>query len=359
MLAPSLAVALAGPQNRAVSPFQAQAAPLQPAIALPAPAAAGGMAGGDLAGGIMDWLDLSAAAQKILDGLRAGTVPDAGIGSIAQELLAGEIGDHLEAALERLASEIEKVFRLLGMSAADAAAAAADLSAPMAAQARASVESFHMDSSAISASSEVTATGSRQSLSLVVQSIDIAVDRRTGAVTVTQQSLSVSVEVRTGDMVRSDPLILDLAGNGVALAAVGDRLFDLDGDGKLDRPAWVAGDDALLALDRDGNGAIDDGRELFGDQNGAADGFGELARFDANGDGGIDAADPVFAKLKLLFADGRQEALADHGIVRLRLGAVVPLGIDVAGGRLVAAGGFDRADGSAGLVTEALLDMTA
>jgi hypothetical protein len=355
MLAPALAAALAGPQNRAVPPFPTQPAP---ALAQPVPAASGDMAG-DMAGGDMDWLDLSAAAQKLLDGLRAGTAPDTGAPSIAQELLAGDIGDYLEAALERLASEIEKVFRLLGMSAADAAAAAAGLASPMAARARASVESFHMESSAISASSEVTATGSRQSLSLVVQSIDIAVDRKTGTVTVTQQSLSVSVEVRTGDMVQSDPLILDLAGNGIALAAVGDRLFDLDGDGKLDRPAWVAGDDALLALDRDGNGAIDDGRELFGDQNGAADGFGELARFDVNGDGGIDAADPAFAKLKLLFADGRQDALADHGIVRLRLGAVVPLGIDVAGGRLVAAGGFDRADGSAGEVVEALFDMSA
>jgi hypothetical protein len=189
--------------------------------------------------------------------------------------------------------------------------------------------------------------------------VDIAIDRKTGTVSITQQSLSVSVEVRTGDMVQSDPLILDLAGNGVALAAVGDRLFDLDGDGRTDRPAWVRGDDALLVLDRDGNGAIDDGRELFGDQHGAADGFAELARFDANDDKAIDAADPVFEKLRLLFADGRQEGLADHGIVRLRLGAIVPLGIDVEGGRLMASGRFDRADGRDGQVTEALLDMTA
>lgn len=354
MLAPALAAALAGPQNRAVSPFPTAPAALAAVLTPPAAAASGDTAGRDA-----DLLDLSAAAQKLLDGLRWGTASDAGAGSLAQDLLAGGIGDYLDAALERLASEVEKVFRLLGMSAAEAAAAAAGLSAPMADQARASLEQFHMESSAISAASEVTATGSRQSLSLVVQSIDIAVDRDTGAVTVTQQSLSVSVEIRSGDMVQSDPLILDLAGDGVALAAMGGGLFDLDGDGKLDRPAWVAGDDALLALDRDGNGAIDDGRELFGDQNGAADGFAELGRFDANGDGGIDAADPVFAKLKLLFADGRQEVLADRGIVRLRLGAVVPLGLDVAGGRLVSAGGFDRADGGGGQVVEALLDMSA
>lgn len=375
MLAPlahsAVAPALAGPRDRALaSPLAASsldpASRSQPAaIAAPgrlaaplastAIAAAPSSEGAELRAGGGDWLDLSGAAQRFLDQFRAG----AGAGSVAGELLAGEVGRYLDAALEALSAEIEKVFQLLGMSAKDAAAAAAGLSAPLASQANAAMTSFHMDSAAIAATSEVTATGSRQSLSLVMQSIDIAVDSRTGTVSVTQRSLSVAVELRTGDMVQSDPLILDLAGNGIALAAVGDRLFDLDGDGRIDRPAWVAGDDALLVLDRNGNGGIDDGRELFGDQNGAADGFAELARFDANGDGNVDAADPVFEKLRLLFADGRQDSLADHGIVRLRLGAVVPLGIDIEGGRLVAGGRFDRADGGGGQIVEALLDMTA
>lgn len=301
-----------------------------------------------------DRLDLSAAARRFLDDFRAG----AGAGTLPGELLAGEVGRYLDAALAALSAEIEKVLELLGMS-RDDAAAAAGLAAPIASGAGAAMAGFHMESTAITAASQVTATGSRQSLSLVMQSIDIAIDSRTGTVSVTRQSLSVSVELRTGDMAQADPLILDLAGNGIALAAVGERLFDLDGDGRPDRPAWVQGDDALLVLDRDGNGVIDDGRELFGDQHGAANGFAELARFDANGDGNVDAADPVFEKLRLLFADGRQGGLADHGIVRLRLGAVVPLGIDVVRGRLVAAAGFDRADGTAGRVVEALFDMRA
>ena len=60
--------------------------------------------------------------------------------------------------------------------------------------------------------------------------------------------------------------------------------LDLDADGRMDSISVPTGDDALLALDRNGNGRIDDGRELFGDQHGAANGFAELARFDDNGD---------------------------------------------------------------------------
>lgn len=85
--------------------------------------------------------------------------------------------------------------------------------------------------------------------------------------------------------------------------------FDLDADGRMDSISVPTGDDALLALDRNGNGRIDDGRELFGDQHGAVNGFAELARFDDNGNGRIDAADAVFDQLRLLRFDaqGRQQ----------------------------------------------------
>ena len=68
--------------------------------------------------------------------------------------------------------------------------------------------------------------------------------------------------------VRCDPLTLDLDGDGIetiALNATSPILFDHDGDGIKTGTGWVKGDDGFLALDRDGNGTIDSGRELFGD----------------------------------------------------------------------------------------------
>jgi hypothetical protein len=321
MLASSLAVAaLAGPRDRAApSPLTGLTAgeagqagrghaaggrALAPLLATAVPAAPVAEGAQLPASGGGDWLDLSTAAQQFLDRFRDGNPAD----SVAGELLAGEVGRYLDAALEQLTAQIGKVFQLLGMSAADAEATAGGLNAPMAGQARASIGSFHMESQQISASSEVTATGSRQSLSLVVQSIDIAIDQKTGTVTVTQQSLSVSVEIRTGDRVQASPLILDLAGNGDALATLGDRLFDGDGDGKIDRPAWMDGGAALLRLDRD---------------------------------------------------DGPAAGPTDDGILRLRLRAEMPLGLDLRDGRLVAGGRFDRADGGSGGPAAALLDLEA
>lgn len=87
--------------------------------------------------------------------------------------------------------------------------------------------------------------------------------------------------------------------------------FDLDGDGALEQLPWTeAGtDDSWLVLDRNGNGMIDDGRELFG--NGTAqpssstpNGFLALSVFDQPSQGGqpngfIDAHDAVFVKLRL------------------------------------------------------------
>src|SRR2546421_12739897 len=105
----------------------------------------------------------------------------------------------------------------------------------------------------------------------------------------------------------TSPIIVDVLGNGFSLTDVAGGVdFDVDADGLRDSVAWPdsRADDAFLALDRNGNGKIDDGRELFGNFTSqpasfAPDGFKALAAFDANGDGQITAADPVYARLLL------------------------------------------------------------
>jgi hypothetical protein len=123
----------------------------------------------------------------------------------------------------------------------------------------------------------------------------------------------------------------------------------------------VSGGDALLALDRNGNGQIDDGRELFGEQNGAADGFAELARFDQDGSGTIDAKDAVFNSLILLHADGGMSRLRDEGITGIRLDIAIGLNAPeeqrLAGGVIASQSEFIRTDGRRGTVADVLFDV--
>lgn len=111
----------------------------------------------------------------------------------------------------------------------------------------------------------------------------------------------------------TDPLILDLNGDGVRTTSVEDPVrFDLMGDGHAEQMAWTnpATEEAFLWLDVRPNGRVDNGLELFGtgtvlpSGRRAQNGFEALALYDSpehggNGDGVIDSADRIWGRLRL------------------------------------------------------------
>lgn len=115
--------------------------------------------------------------------------------------------------------------------------------------------------------------------------------------------MAIDIRVEHEKQKQADPLIIDLNGDGFNLKNTDKGImFDINGDGKKELTSWISGDDAFLALDRNLNGKIDNGKELFGDQNGMENGFLELSKLDQDKNGILNFKDPMFSKL-LLFKD--------------------------------------------------------
>jgi Ca2+-binding RTX toxin-like protein len=174
----------------------------------------------------------------------------------------------------------------------------------------------------------------------------------------------------TSAVLRKDPLTLDLDGDGLettGISATNPILFDHDADGVKTATGWVIADDGFLVWDRNNNGNIDNGRELFGDatlkSNGqlAKDGFDALADLDSNADGKIDASDANFSQLRVwrdlnqdgITQNGELFTLADVGIAAIQLAKTANSVILPNGNQIADLGSFVRLDGSAGTVGEA------
>lgn len=161
-------------------------------------------------------------------------------------------------------------------------------------------------------------------------------------------------EVDRGTVKLRDPLVINFDGKAAELA--GGRFdFDLDSDGRQESMHALTGGSAFLALDRNNDGRINDGSELFGARSG--DGFADLAALDDDGNGWLDGADAAFASLRAWSRDeGGKDAMSglqEKGVGALYLGsAATPFSLTDDDNRLRGqvrrSGVYLREDGRAG-----------
>lgn len=162
----------------------------------------------------------------------------------------------------------------------------------------------------------------------------------------------------------ADPIVLDLADEGINLSSAEDGVyFDIKGDGTQVKTGFIKGNNAFLYLDANGNGVVDDANELFGDHGGYANGFEKLAQYDDNGDGVIDENDAIYSQLKVwrdLNGDGVNQAeesmsLAEAGVKSLSLNHDNNRSYDEHGNVIGEKSTFTRADGSQGTMADVWL----
>ena len=171
---------------------------------------------------------------------------------------------------------------------------------------------------------------------------------------------------QTARVINYDPIILDLDGDGFNIESKENGShFDLDNNGFAEKINWTS-KDGFLCLDLNGNGAVDNGGELFGDNTLLADGtkakngFEALAQYDSNGDGVIDKNDEIFESLRIWVdadgsgtsSEGEMKTLSELGISGIKLNYTVlngETGTEAVLGNMAT---FIREDGTEGSAAE-------
>jgi hypothetical protein len=158
--------------------------------------------------------------------------------------------------------------------------------------------------------------------------------------------------------VRKDPLVINF--NGTATQLTDTKFsFDLDNDGNAEKISFAGAGSGFLALDKNGNGIIDNGSELFGTQSG--NGFADLSAYDIDKNSWIDENDAIYSKLQVWSKDTAGEnalsALAKLNIGALYLGNVAtPFDLknstNALQGQVRGSGIYLREDGSAGTLQQ-------
>ncbi|MGV8894731.1 MAG: hypothetical protein ACOH2K_17715 [Burkholderiaceae bacterium] len=163
------------------------------------------------------------------------------------------------------------------------------------------------------------------------------------------------------------PIALDLNSDGIATTGIdADTFFDHDSNGFAEQTGWFNSEDGILVRDLDGNGTIDNGRELFGSEtllaNGqkAANGYAALTELDTNLDGQINQQDAAYTTLKIwkdIDGDGYSSAdelltLAKAGVQSIATGYTPASQTDVNGNTVKQTSTFTRTDGGTGTTAD-------
>ncbi len=162
------------------------------------------------------------------------------------------------------------------------------------------------------------------------------------------------LSLRAGDALK-DPLVINY-GSPAALLGSGKINIDIDNDGTEDQISNLASGSGFLALDKNEDGTINDGSELFGPTSG--NGFQDLSAYDGDGNQWIDENDPIFNKLRIWSVDdsgnSRLVALGEQGVGAIYLGSVsTAFDLKSSGstdGKIQRSGVFLNENGSAGTI---------
>ncbi|MBI5057701.1 MAG: hypothetical protein HZB61_13890 [Nitrospirae bacterium] len=115
-----------------------------------------------------------------------------------------------------------------------------------------------------------------------------------------EYSSQQTINIRAGDAALTDPIVINFSGAAADLSSTKFD-FDIDADGDDDNISFVKPGSGLLVLDKNNDGRVNDGKELFGPQTG--NGFGELAEYDEDKNNWIDENDSIFEQLRLWTKD--------------------------------------------------------